>query len=242
MAPTLQRAKGIAREVESSYRPAAGTRFHVTDVSLTLVVATVELGASASQPARSIPADDGVHFAVCPAGTAMCAAPGRGVSRRAFSAAGRVGLELVLRTFLETQATLVVVSLPRADGWPPAALVVERSFLRGIDADALLRQLDEGASAGDRPDRVALHYLVALAGLASYSATRDSLLTVPLPVETTTRPVRTALGWTGAHGLLDRRQRGAIQDRIDLRLILVCGASGELGRPANRAARVRPSQ
>jgi len=188
IAPTLQRAREIAREVETRHHPAAGTRSVVTDVSLTLVVASVELGASGSQPARSIPADNGVHFAVCPVGTAMCAAPGRGVSRRASSAAGRVGLELALRTFLETPATLVVVSLPRA-GRRPTALVFERSFLRGIDADSLLRQLGEDATAGDRLDRAARRHLVALAGLASYSQTRDTLLAVPLPdAATNTRP------------------------------------------------------
>jgi hypothetical protein len=221
MAPTLQRARGIAREVETRHRPAARTRFDVTDVSLTLVVASVELGASGSQPARSIPADNGVHFTVCPAGTAMCAGPGRGVSRRASSAAGRVGLELALRTFLETPATLVVVSLPRAKG-RPTALVFERSFLRGIDAQALLRQLGEDATAGDRLDRVARAHVVALTGLASYSHTRDSLLALPVPVAVTSRsPVR----WdcdrrscyksaysshlTGARSSADRRLRSA---------------------------------
>ncbi len=190
MAPTLQRARGITRGVEARDRQAARTRFDVTDVSLTLVVASVEVGASGSQPARSIPADNGIHFAVCPAGTAMCAGPGRGVSRRASSAARRVGLELALRTFLETPATLVVVSLPGAEGRSPA-LVFERSFLRGIDAEALLRQLGEVATAADRLDRLARRHLVALAGLVSYSPTRDSLLTVPLPVAATSRsPVR----------------------------------------------------
>lgn len=179
MAPTLQRAKGITRQVESRDHPAAVRRIDVTDVSLTLVVASIELGANGSQPARSIPADSGVHFAVCPLGTTMCAASGPGVSRLAASAALRVGLELALRTFLETQATLVVVSLPRAEG-RSTALVFERSFLRGIDADALLRQLGEEATGADRLDDVAGRHLVVLLGLGSYSPTRDSLLTVPV--------------------------------------------------------------
>jgi len=178
MGPTLERARRIAREVETRQRP-AGPRIDVTDVSLTLVVASVELGASGAQPGRTIPADRGVHFAVCPAGTVSCATAERRNTPRAVPAAGRIGLELALRTFLETSASLVVVSLPRAER-RPTALVFERSFLRGIDADALLRQLGEDATAGDRLDRVARRHLVALAGLASYSQTRDSLLAVPL--------------------------------------------------------------
>lgn len=210
MAPTLQRARGIAREVESRDRRAAGTRFAVTDVSLTLVVASVELGASGSQPARSIPADNGVHFSVCPLGTSMCAAPGSGVSRRTSSAAGRVGVELALRTFLESPATLVVVSLPRPDGWPLIALVFERSVLRGINADAVLRQLGDDGAAADRLDRVARAHLVALAGLGSYSQTRDSLLMVPLPVAAT-KPGRPLIPRVKGRTRISRTNGGAMR-------------------------------
>jgi len=176
MAPTLAHARRIALRV--GQRSVGVSRLAVTDVSLTSIVATIELGAGRSRPARSIPADEGIHFAVCPAASSTCLAPARDGSQAAARAARRLGLELALRTFLETSAKLVVVALPRAKA--PIALVFERSLLDVIDGEASLRRLHRNSVPLERLDRIVGAHLVALAGLASYSQTRDSLLVVPL--------------------------------------------------------------
>lgn len=179
MAPTLAHARRIALQV--GQRSGRTSRLAVSDVSLTLIVATIELGAGRSRPARSISADEGIHFAVCPTATSTCLAPARDGAQAAARAARRLGLELALRTFLETSARLVVVALPSVK--EPIALVFERSLLDAIDGEASLRRLHRNAVSLGRLDRIASAHLVALAGLVSYSQTRDSLLVVPLDPE-----------------------------------------------------------
>lgn len=53
-------------------------------------------------------------------------------------------------------------------------------MLDAIDGEASLRRLHGNSAPLERLDRIVGAHLVALAGLASYSQTRDSLLVVPL--------------------------------------------------------------
>jgi hypothetical protein len=77
-------------------------------------------------PARTVSAGNGIWFAVCPA-RATCPYPGRRFARPAADfLARRLALELVARTFSETSADLVAVSLPTRQF---TMLVVERSDL-----------------------------------------------------------------------------------------------------------------
>jgi hypothetical protein len=89
--------------------------------------------------ARIVPADNGIYFAVCPV-RAVCPYPGLRFARPAADfAPRRLALELALRTFSETSANLVVVSLPT----PRFTLfVAERSQLaHTVDMPALAKAL-----------------------------------------------------------------------------------------------------
>lgn len=142
------------------------------DVTPTQVVASIEL-VGGSQPPRSVPADGGVHFAICAPRATPCTDPGGGASDAAVRAARHHGLELALRTFLETPATLVVVSVPRVAG-PPTVLVFERRVLVPDGrTGALLRLVERSAQSAER---IARRHLFALAGLVSDSPARDSLV------------------------------------------------------------------
>jgi hypothetical protein len=60
---------------------------------------------------RVVPAGNGIYFAVCPI-HATCPFPGRAARRPSAFAPRRLALELAVRTFRETEADLVLVSLP----------------------------------------------------------------------------------------------------------------------------------
>lgn len=86
-----------------------------------------------------MPADNGIYFAICPA-RAKCPYPRRSASWPAIAfLPRRQALELAVRTFLETSASLVVLALPTAK---PIWLVFERDdLLAEVDAPALYGQL-----------------------------------------------------------------------------------------------------
>ncbi len=86
-----------------------------------------------------MPADNGIHYAICPL-RAICPYPGPRAARPASAfAPRRQALELALRTFLETSATLVSVSLPTRDY---VFFLIERDELdQAVDMAALARAL-----------------------------------------------------------------------------------------------------
>ena len=74
-----------------------------------------------------MPADNGIHYAICPV-RATCPYPGLALARPASAfIPRRQALELALRTFLETSATVVSVSLPTPEY---VFFLVERDELR----------------------------------------------------------------------------------------------------------------
>jgi hypothetical protein len=100
----LAHARQIAVEVDTRY---PGLR--VTEASSTSVIESLML--SDADDTRVVPADHGIYYAVCP-NRATCPYPGHAARPATALAPRRVALELALRTFLETSANLVVVSLP----------------------------------------------------------------------------------------------------------------------------------
>jgi hypothetical protein len=105
-ANSLVGAARIRAEVDARY---PGLR--VTEASSTSVIDSVTLFTAEADP-RVVPAANGIYYAVCPI-RATCPYPGRGASRpSAAFAPRRLALELAVRTFLETDADLVLVSLP----------------------------------------------------------------------------------------------------------------------------------
>ena len=84
----------------------------VTEASSTGVVESFTLVTSDLLETRVVPAENGIYYAVCPAG-ASCPYPARRHARPAADLdARRVALELAVRTFLETSVDVVAVSLP----------------------------------------------------------------------------------------------------------------------------------
>ena len=136
---TLTRARVIRAETNARYLLLPGRKLVVTEATSTGVVESLTLLTDPLEPLRVVPADNGIYFAICSA-RAKCPYPARSA---AWPAAAflprRQALELALRTFLETSASLVVVALPTAK---PVWVVFERhDLLASIDAPALLDQL-----------------------------------------------------------------------------------------------------
>jgi hypothetical protein len=85
-----------------------------------------------------VPADNGIHYAICPV-RATCPYPGPRAARPANAfVPRRQALELALRTFLETSATVVSVSLPTPEY---VFFLVERDELREVDMAGLAKAL-----------------------------------------------------------------------------------------------------
>ena len=162
IAPALEESRRIAREVAQRYRH-AGAELMVREVSATNVLETVELLPGRSRAGASLPAANGIYFAICR--RSPCALQRHALSRERALQARREAVELALRTLTETAADLVVVALPRR--WSLIVLLV------------LTREDVQGAR-GAGADEIARGHLYVHGGLAPYSATRDSLLAFPL--------------------------------------------------------------
>jgi hypothetical protein len=118
-----------------------GPRLAVTEASSTGdVVESFRLLAPDMRETRTLAADNGVYYAICPP-AAICPYPAPKFARPAADIVPRrLALELALRTFLETSADVVAVSLPT----PRFILfVVERRELtRDVGIAALAKALN----------------------------------------------------------------------------------------------------
>lgn len=135
---TLVRAGEIRALVTTRYRVVPGRKLEVTEATSTAVVGSLTL-VTESGEFRVVPAENGIYFAICPT-RATCPYPARSASRlpNAFPPR-RQALELAVRTFLDTSASLVVVALPTAQ---PVWVVFERDDLFAtVDAQAVLAKL-----------------------------------------------------------------------------------------------------
>jgi hypothetical protein len=135
--PALVQAQKIRATVNARYLAPGGPELAVTEASSTAVVESFSL--ATSKGLRVVPADAGVYFAICPR-RARCPRPARTSSRPAAAfLPRRQALELALRTFLETPADLVAVSLPTARF---VLFIVERKTLeREVDMRTLMKRL-----------------------------------------------------------------------------------------------------
>jgi hypothetical protein len=168
----LVRARAIGDEVDARY---PGLR--VTETSSTAVIESLTL--FDGEAPRIVPADRGIYYAVCPNG-ATCPYPGRAATPATALAPRRVALELALRTFVETSADLVVVSLPTRRF---TLLVVERD---AIDFGGLAPRMarfspaDRSQELRSVVDAGTLAHLYVPFGLYPTASGRDSLLALPL--------------------------------------------------------------
>ena len=127
-APELQpqalvRAKAIRTNVNARYRRLPGRKLAVTEVTSMGVVDSVSLIVDPLEPARVVAAENGIYFALCTVG-ARCPHPPRSAAWPATAfRPRRQALELAVRAFTQTAASLVVVALPT---WSPTWVVFER--------------------------------------------------------------------------------------------------------------------
>jgi hypothetical protein len=180
---TLTRARTIRAEVDARYRLVPGRRLAVTEATTTNVIESFTLLTPDLLEARIVSADNGLYFAICPV-RATCPYPPRGLSRPAADFLPRqLALELALRTFLETSATVVAVSLPT----PRFILfVVERNELaRAVDMPALAAALAgdpadvSGAWLQETVDEVTRPRVFVVLGLEPTPSGRDTLAAMP---------------------------------------------------------------
>ncbi len=164
---TLAHARVIRAQANGRYRLLPGRKLSVTEATTTAVVDSLTLVTDWAQ-LRVVPAQNGIYFAICSA-RARCPYPGRSASwSQTALSPRRLALELSIRTFLETSASLVVVALPTAE---PVWVVFERDdLLAAVDGPAVLAQLTPHAAVIDAPLRELVDRL-----------TRSRLF-IPLPI------------------------------------------------------------
>jgi hypothetical protein len=147
----LAHARSIRAELNARYRLLPRPKLVITEATTTGVVDSLTLiDPSQSQPWPVVPTDNGIYFAICSA-RARCPYPARSTWPAVAFLPRREALELALRTFLETNAGLVVVALPTAE---PVWVVFERDdLLTKIDAAVALGQLASNPAVVDEPLR-----------------------------------------------------------------------------------------
>ena len=187
----LSKARTIKAEVSARY--VRGPKLKVTEASPTNTLEYYLLLTADFLGIRVVPADNGIHYAICPVG-ATCPYPGKRSARPPLAfAPRREALELAVRTFLETSATLVTVALPTRDY---VFFIVERDELAGeTDLPGLARALSgnparaPAASLREIVDDVTRPRLFVALGLEPTPSGRQALGAVPLSsAQAETRP------------------------------------------------------
>jgi hypothetical protein len=179
----IEHAREIRADVNARYRMAPGRKLAVTEASTTGVVDSLTLLTDPFDEPLVVPAENGVYFAIC-AVRGKCPYPARSASWPVTAfLPRRQALELAVRTFVETSASLVVVALPTAR---PVWLVFERaSFLATVDAHALRALLAADPTIADTAlrvvvDQVTLGSLFAPGPIYSTSPATETLFAVSL--------------------------------------------------------------
>lgn len=176
----IEHATAIRADVTARYRPTHG--LVVTEASSTDVVGSLTLWTADGASVREVPTARGVYYALCPM-HATCPFPSRQRARpiTAF-APRRAALELAFRTFAETTADPVVISLPTRR-W--VLLVLERSEVAATASTAALDPGDDTGVAPTNPlpavvDDLTLGHLYAPFALGTGSDGTDTLAAVRL--------------------------------------------------------------
>ena len=180
----LPQAREIKADVSARYTRTGGPKLRVTEASSTGVIESYILLAPRLDEMRVVPADNGIFYAICPV-RATCPFPGLHVARApAAFKPRRLALELAVRTFRETSATLVVVSLPTEDF---VLFIIERDELeRAADPAALARALSGNPARAPATslrrivDGITRPRLFVALGLEPTPSGRDALGAAPL--------------------------------------------------------------
>lgn len=180
---SLARAQTIRGRLDARYRVLPGRGLAVTEATSTGVVESFTLLTLDLLETRFVPADNGIYYAICPV-RATCPYPARRFARPAAELVPRrLALELALRTFLETSADVVAVSLPT----PRFTLfVVQREELAlEVDLSTLAKGLDRDPSRALSSslevivDRLTRPRVYVTLGLEPTPSERDTLVAVP---------------------------------------------------------------
>jgi hypothetical protein len=181
---SLAHAQTIRAHLDARYQALpSGRGLAVTEATSTGVVESFSLLTLDLSEARFLPANNGIWYAICPV-RARCPYPARRFVRPAADLVSRrLALELALRTFLETSASVVAVSLPTPRF---IAFVVEREELaREVDLRALAKALsgDPGrtlsASLRAAVDRITRPRVFVAMGLEPGPNGRDAWVGIP---------------------------------------------------------------
>ena len=184
MPPALIQAQKIRAQINVRYLAPHGPGLAVTEASSTGVVESFSLLTPGPEGLRVIPADGGIYFAICPR-HASCPHPAQRSARPAAAfLPRRQALELALRTFLETPADVVAISLPTTRF---VLFIVERGELeREVDMPGLMKKLAGNPEIPvDAPlrrsvDNLTYSRIFIAVGLESTSSARDTLPAMPL--------------------------------------------------------------
>jgi hypothetical protein len=135
---TLLQARKVKADLSARYSLPGGPKLRVSEASSTGIIESYAL--VIRDQLRYVPADNGIFYAVCPV-RAKCPFPGLRAARppAAFNPR-RLALELAVRTFRETSADLVVVSLP-TDLWFTLFIVERGELAQAADTGALATAL-----------------------------------------------------------------------------------------------------
>jgi hypothetical protein len=179
----LARARAIQRELSARYSRLPGAKLVVTQASSTGVVESFTLLSADLLEARTVAADNGIWYAVCPVG-ATCPYPARRHARPAASLLSRrLALELALRTFRESSADFVAVGLPTTRF---TVFALERSEVArdpGLQrlASALERDPTGAAASWTREevDRITRPRVFVFLAMEPTPSGRDSFAAVP---------------------------------------------------------------
>jgi len=176
----LAQARKIRGEVTARY--ARTLKLAVTEASSTSVIESYLLLTPDLLGVRVVPADTGIYYAICPL-RVTCPYPARSSRPPSAFVPRRQALELALRTFLETPASVVAVSLPTPEY---VFFLVERDELQGVDMAALAKALggnparSPAASLRRIVDEVTRPRLFVPLGLEPTPSGREALGAMPL--------------------------------------------------------------
>ncbi len=184
MPHALAQVRKIKAQINARNLGPRGSKLAVTEASSTGVIESFSLLTASLDEMRVVPADTGIYFAICPF-RAICPNPARRSARPAAAfLPRRQALELALRTFIETSADVVAVSLPTIRF---VLFIVEREELkREVDMPALAERLARDpviaadASLRKSVDRLTYSRIFAPVSLESTPAGRDTLTAIPV--------------------------------------------------------------
>ena len=179
----VSRARVIQLEVSSRYTRSRANGLEVTEASSTGVIESFTLVSAELTDSRVVSAENGIYYAICSVG-ALCPYPAQRFARPAAAfRPRRLAIELAVRTFTETTANVVAVSLPTRNF---VLFVIERNELAGDDLSSLVEDLGRDPrhppsdALRELVDRTTRHRIFAFAGFEPTPSGRDSLGAVAL--------------------------------------------------------------